>query len=49
MGKEEIDMEPEDHDETLKQGEEVASSNDNEDKDENDIYEETEEEEKTLE
>ena len=49
MGKEDIGMEPEDHDETLKQDEEVASSFDKKEKDVNDIHEETEEEEKTLE
>ena len=49
MGKEDIGMEPEDHDETLKQDEEVASSIDNEEEDANDIHEETEEEEKTIE
>ena len=49
MGKEDIGMEPEDHDETLKQDEEVASSIDNEEKDAKDIHEETEEEEKTIE
>lgn len=49
MGKEDIGMEPEDHDETLKQDEEVASSFDNEEKDAKDIHEGTEEEEKTIE
>jgi molecular chaperone GrpE len=49
MGKEDIGMEPEDNDETLKQDEEVASSTDNEEKDAKNIHEETEEEEKTLE
>ena len=49
MGKEDIGMEPEDHDETLKQEEEIASLTDNEEKDAEDIHEETEEEEKTLE
>ena len=48
MGKEDIGMEPEDHDEKLKQDQEVASSIDNEEKDAKDIHEETEEEEKTL-
>ena len=49
MGKENIGMEPEDHNETLKQDEKVVSSTDNEEKDAKDIHEETEEEEKTLE
>ena len=49
MGKEDIGMEPEDHDETLKQVEDVASSTDNEGKDAKNIHKETEEEEKTLE
>ena len=49
MGKEDIGMEPEDHDETLKQDEEVASSFYNEEKDAKDIHEGTEEEEKTIE
>ena len=49
MGKEDIGMEPEDHDETLKQDEEVASSFDNEEKDAKDIHEGTEEKEKTVE
>jgi hypothetical protein len=44
MGKENIGMEPEDHDETLKQEEEIASLTDNEEKDAEDIHEETEEE-----
>ena len=35
MGKEDIGMEPEDHDETLKQDEEVASSTENEEKTQN--------------
>ena len=39
MGKEDIGMELEDHDETLKQDEEVASSFDNEEKDAKDIHE----------
>ena len=49
MGKENVGMEPEDHDETLKQEEEVTSSAENKEKDAKDIHEETEEEEKTLE
>ena len=49
MGKEDTGMEPEDHDETLKQDEEVASSTHNEEKDATDIQEGTEEEEKTIE
>ena len=38
MGKEDMGMEPEDHDDTLKQDEEVASSIDNEEKDAEDIH-----------
>ena len=49
MGKEDIGMEPEDHDETLKQDEEVASSTDIEEEDAKDIHEDPEDEEKTLE
>ena len=49
MCKEDTGTEPEDHDETLKQEEEVASSTDNGEKDAKNIHEETEEEEKTLE
>ena len=39
MDKEDIGMEPQDNDETLKQDEEVASSTDNEEKDAKDIHE----------
>ena len=49
MGKKDIGIEPEDHDETLKPKEEIASLTDNEEKDAKDIHDETEEEEKTLE
>ena len=49
MGKENVGMEPEDHDETLKQEEEIASLSDNEEKEAKDIHDEIEEEEKTLE
>ena len=49
MGKEDIGMEPEDHNETLKQEEEIASLTDSEEKDAKAIHDETEEEEKTLE
>ena len=45
MGKEDIGMEPEDHNETLKQEEEIASLTDNEEKDAKDIHDEIEEEE----
>ena len=49
MGKEDISMEPDDHDETLNKEEETASATDNEEKNAKDIHEETEDEEKTLE
>jgi len=49
MGKENVGMEPEDHDETLKQEEEVSPSADNKQEEARDIHQETEEEEKTLE
>ena len=49
MGKEDIGMEPEDHDETLEQEEEVASSIDSEENEAEDDHEKTEEKEKTLE
>ena len=49
MGKEDIGVDPEDHDETLKQEEEIASLTDNEEKDAKAIHDETEEKEKTLE
>ncbi len=49
MGKEDVGMEPEDHDETLKLEEDIASLTDNEEKDAKVIHDETEEEEKTLE
>ena len=49
MGKENVGMDPEDHDETLEKEEEVASSTDNEEDEAKDEDEETGEEEKTLE
>ena len=48
MGKEDLGIEPEDHDETLKKDEEVASSTDKEEKDAKYINEEAEEEEKNI-
>ena len=48
MGKEDIGIETEDNNETLKREEEGVSSTDNEEKEEKEIKEETEEEDKTL-